>query len=200
MKKFILSFIFGIVVLSTTTSCITEAYAQDVVVSDENGNANISLVIRYGTPYYFEGSILYYIYNGWYYYPYLHNNYYYYYRYSHPLPPPRHGHRFMPGYNDRPYYRFHRNHHPRPHGNVSGGHHHPRPNGNVGGHHHPRPHGNVGSGQHHPRPHGSVSGSSTRMRPNMGRPSTGGVRQSPRGTFRGGNRPHGGGGHFGGRH
>lgn len=112
MKKFILSLIFGISVLFSLSSCVTSAYAQDVVISNDGDNVDVSFVIRYGTPYYINGSLQYYLYNGWYYYPYYYNNHYYYYRYSRPLPPPRHGHRFTPGRYDRPYFRHHVNHRP----------------------------------------------------------------------------------------
>lgn len=170
MKKFILSIIFGIGILFSMSSCAVSTYAQDEIYYDVDDD--ISIVIRYGTPYYFEGSILYYSYNGWYYYPYYLNNSYYYYRYSRPLPPPRHGHRFVPRHGDRPHY--------------YGGHHH--------NHHFDRHHGNdrghIDSGHiHH-------NGGIQNGRPNIGgsrnhgfnRPNNGGVRPSVRPRFNGGNR------------
>jgi hypothetical protein len=111
MKKFILSIIFGIGILFSMSSCAVGAYAQDEVYYESiDGDVDINIVIRYGTPYYYDGSILYYSYNGWYYYPYYLNNSYYYYRYTRPLPPPRYGHRFVPRRGDRPYYGGYRHH------------------------------------------------------------------------------------------
>lgn len=199
MKKFILSLLFGITILFSTSSCVTGAYAQDVVISGSNGDVDVSVVVRYGTPYYFEGSILYYLYDGWYYYPYLHNNYYYYYRYSRPLPSPRPGHRFVPRYNDRPHFKHHRDYRPTRRSSTYATEHHS--NGhkpNVG--HRPNtnpPRGNVG------RPSTPNRGNST-----IGRPSTpsrsGGSMSRPTPQIRGGSSTHGGGaqhggGHFGGR-
>ena len=103
MKKIFLSLIFSIGILFSMSSCISSAYAQDVIVEDDGVGVSMGVVVRYGTPYYFEGSILYYLYNGWYYYPYLTGNGYYFYRYSRPLPPPRHGYRFEPRPGDRPH-------------------------------------------------------------------------------------------------
>jgi hypothetical protein len=84
MKKTIFTFIFAIMVLFALNSCgvytyattqddlYTEAYA-DVVRSD----VDVNLVINYGTPYYYDGALLYYLYNGLYYYPFYYDNYWY---------------------------------------------------------------------------------------------------------------------------
>lgn len=101
MKKFILALmVFASVAL---TSCVTSAYASGEGYYDDE-YSNVSIIIRSGTPYYFEGNLLYYFYNGWYYYPYYTNSHYYFYRYSRPLPPPRHGERFIPNSAHRPFY------------------------------------------------------------------------------------------------
>lgn len=101
MKKFILALmVFASVAL---TSCVTSAYASGEGYYDDE-YSNVSIIIRSGTPYYFEGNLLYYFYNGWYYYPYYTNSHYYFYRYSRPLPPPRHGERFIPNRAHRPFY------------------------------------------------------------------------------------------------
>lgn len=182
MKKFILSFLFSIEIMFSFSSCAV--YGQDVVLTTNDEDVDVSLVIRYGTPYYYEGSLLYYLYDGWYYYPYLRGDYYYYYRYSRPLPPPRPGHRFVPGRHDRPHFRRYddrrierssRYRHDRPH----------EPNrGRIES----RPRNNGGF----IRPQNSTPRSNT-VRPSMGsRPSP----QISRGG--GGGRPSGG-GHVGGR-
>ena len=101
MKKFILSLIFGACALFSMSSCVTSAYGQDVIISETDGDIDIDVVIRYGTPYYFEGSLLYYIYNGWYYYPYYHMNDVYFYRYNRPFRV-YHGYRFVPQPSHRP--------------------------------------------------------------------------------------------------
>lgn len=76
-----------------------ESYENVVVRSD----VDFSIVIRYGTPYYFNGSLLYYLYNGLYYYPYFYDNYWYVRAYRKPfyyIPnfrPHRYDYRFSPG-------------------------------------------------------------------------------------------------------
>jgi len=201
MKKFILSLLFGIGILFSMGSCA--AYAQDVVITSDGEDVDVSLVIRYGTPYYYEGSLLYYLYDGWYYYPYLRGDYYYYYRYSRPLPPPRPGHRFVPGRHDRPHFRRHDDrriersstyrqdrHHEPNRGRIESRPTQPRNNGGIN-----RPNNNV------PRVN-TVRPSMGSSRSQMSRPSSPsmGSRPSPqisRGGG-GGGRPSGG-GHVGGR-
>ena len=199
MKNFILSLVLGITLVLSTSSCISGAYAQEVTVSDSYGDVDVNLVIRYGTPFYFEGSILYYLYDGWYYYPYLHNSYYYYYRYSRPLPLPRHGHHFVPGYNDRPHFRHHRDYRPnrrdtfRPHHGVERRPVTPPRRGFD------RPHTpNRGSGTiHRPNtPMRSNSGTMHAPTPHRSAPQIRGGASTP--SHGGGSAPHGG-GRFGGR-
>lgn len=45
------------------------------------------VIIRYGTPYYYDNTLTYYHYNGWYYYPYYRDRIMYYHRYQRPIPP-----------------------------------------------------------------------------------------------------------------
>lgn len=105
MKKIIFALLTALI---TFTSCMSYAYAQsDEIYASEEEN-NITVVIKYGTPYYLDGTLLYYLYDGWYYYPYYYNNYWYYYRYVRPLPYDAIRHGFRPPYGHRPYY----------HGNV----------------------------------------------------------------------------------
>ena len=98
MKRFILSLAIGIATLFSLNSCAVGTYAETDIPLTED----ISLVVRFGTPYYFEGDILYYLYDGWYYYPYTLGGRHYYYKYARPLPPPRPGHKFVPNRHDRP--------------------------------------------------------------------------------------------------
>jgi len=151
MKKLILFFVFGIGIMFSMSSCMTPAYGQDVVISSSpTDNVDINVVIEYGTPYYYNGSLWYYELNGLCYYPYIRNGRYYFHRYSRPLPPPRHGH-YSPA--PRPHHggSIHRNPPVRPHhgGTINHRPSSPRPHngGNMGHRPSPRPHS--GSGMHH---------------------------------------------------
>ncbi len=113
MKKLVMFFI-GLLMCISFTSCSISTYATtqddmyidaeiDVVKSDVDYN----VVIRYGTPYYYNGNILYYIYNNLYYYPYFYNDYWYFrvyrrpfvYTHYHPyFRPHRYDYRFNRGY------------------------------------------------------------------------------------------------------
>lgn len=154
MKKFLFFIVLGIGTLFSLSSCVTPAYSQDVVVTDDN--VDINIVVRYGTPYYYEGSLLYILYNGYYYYPrYISNNWRYY-RYSRPLPPPRRHDIHHGGYHPR-----HDVHH--------GGHHSstyrtpppPRRNPNSGINH--RPPQNRGGFSGRPQNHGGMHHGGARM-------------------------------------
>lgn len=105
MKKRIFYFLLVFSCLISTTSCITDTYAQTTI-----GDDDVQLVIRYGTPYYYNNTLAYYYYNGYYFYPYWYNNAWRYHRYSRPLPPSRyydyhrpssHHHHGRTNYNDR---------------------------------------------------------------------------------------------------
>lgn len=98
MKKLLFCILTSLCLLFS--SCITSTYAETEV-----GNEDITVVIRYGTPYYYNGALVYYLYNGYYFYPYTYRNHIYYHRYNRPLPPPR-----RHGYTQpRPIYRGHGN-------------------------------------------------------------------------------------------
>lgn len=115
MKKFIFGLILFVVSMFSFTSCVSPAYAQGEVYDD---NVDVSVVVRYGTPYYYNGYLLYYMYDRFYYYPYVRNNRYYYYRYSRPLPHPRGVRHFEPAYHNRPHVVNH--YQPRCHSNFGG--------------------------------------------------------------------------------
>lgn len=183
MKKFLFILMLGICSLSLT-SCVTGAYAETGYYGDD-----IEVVLRLGTPYYYDGA-LYYFYNGYYFYPYRYGTSWRYYRYA---TPPRH-------------------HRPQHHGDIHHGHvhhggHHATPNrpqhrpNNPGGvrPNNPRPHGSFGNGGGHSRPN-TPSG----VRPNNPRPQGSFGRGSghisrPSAPSRSSSSPRSGGGHFGGR-
>ena len=56
-----------------TTSGISNPHDQEIL----NNNISYSVIIRYGTPYYYNGYLNYYLYKGLYYYPVYYNNYWY---------------------------------------------------------------------------------------------------------------------------
>ena len=115
MKKYLFSFIFALISFMSFTSCETMVYAttQDDIYIEEtdadivrNTNVDFNVIIRYGTPYYYNGSLLYYIYNNLYYYPFYYNDYWYVRVYRRPFNhlryrpyfrPTRHDYRFRPG-------------------------------------------------------------------------------------------------------
>jgi len=102
MKKIFLAFALMLSMALSFSSCVTTAYGQDVVIESSDDGIDISIVLSAGVPYYFEGSLLYYLYNGWYYYPYYYNNRVYYYRYARPFATYR-GYRFIPERGHRPH-------------------------------------------------------------------------------------------------
>jgi len=154
MRK-LMTLLVGLTMAFSLTSCVTTVHAQDDSYFD--GEVDASVVITYGTPFIVDNMVEYYIYRGWYYYPYWVNDSYYFHRYRRPLPPER----FHDWYRPIP-----RNyHHPRPsvhHNN----HHSPRPDVRHRPHnsrpsHMPsqasrRPSNNIGT--HAGRPHGNMGG------------------------------------------
>ena len=76
MKK-ILCGIIALMFLFTMNSCSSiyaEAAYEDGIYYETD---NVSVVITYGTPYYYNGSLWYYLYNGLYYYPFYYDGYWY---------------------------------------------------------------------------------------------------------------------------
>lgn len=149
MKRIIFGLVFGIMALVSFTSCMT----ADAVVCDE---PTIDVVIRYGTPYYYNGAIVYYVYDNYYYYPHYNGTRWYYYRDRRPIRPHHNGW-VNPG-TQKP----HRHHGNPPHdkpGTVK-----PNHNGHSG--HGGHSGGNVG------RPGGSRPSGGGHHGGNGGRPST----------------------------
>lgn len=99
MKNKILHIIFGLVTVLCLSSCMTDAFGQEVILSSEDG----SVIVSFGTPYYIDGSIYYYFYNNRYYYPYYIDGRVYYHSYARPLPRPEYRHHPtpIPHYNPR---------------------------------------------------------------------------------------------------
>ena len=90
MKKYLAILLIGFIHM-LCTSCAASTYAETVVYDED-----VQIVIHYGTPYYYGNTLAYYIYNGYYFYPYRYNNTWRFHRYSRPLPPPRHHYRRPP--------------------------------------------------------------------------------------------------------
>ena len=117
MKKIILNLILGLMIIFSFSSCETTMYAttqDDIYVEAQNdvvygSNIDFNIIIRYGTPYYYNGRLLYYLYNNLYYYPFYYDNYWYVRVYRRPfdhihyrpyLRPNRYDYRFKPGYHN----------------------------------------------------------------------------------------------------
>ena len=107
MKKIFYTLCLMMICMTFSSCVVTETYASDdyqvgVTESVSEAETDISIVIRLGTPYYYNGSLIYYLYKGWYYYPYYYRDYWYW-RPSlrcHPY-----GWRYRPSHSD---YRWHR--------------------------------------------------------------------------------------------
>lgn len=120
MKKYIGMIFTCLVILFTCVSCdiYTGVTTQDDVYVENDivrTNVDFNIIIRYGRPYYYEGSLLYYVYNDLYYYPFYYNNYWYVRAYRRPFNhlyyrpyfrPHRYDYKFAPGQHrgfDRPH-------------------------------------------------------------------------------------------------
>lgn len=113
MKKKICVFVIGLMMILSLTSCVATVHAttQDDIYVEAyedivRSNVDFNIIIQNGTPYYYNGSVLYYTYNGLYYYPYYYNNYWYVRAYRKPFVhlnhkpyfrPHRYDYRFTPG-------------------------------------------------------------------------------------------------------
>jgi len=129
--------------LFSISSCETYTYAttQDAIyveaeVDVVRSNVSFDVIIQYGTPYYRDGVLLYYLYRDIYYYPFYYNNYWYVRAYRRPFThfdhqpyfrPHKYDYRFSPGHYrgfdrpDRPTLNYRHNpnmrrpdNHPRP--------------------------------------------------------------------------------------
>lgn len=126
-------FLIGLMMMFSLNSCDTYTYAttqDDIYVETEvdvvRSNVSFDVIIQYGTPYYRDNVLLYYLYRDIYYYPFYYNNYWYVRAYRRPFThfdtrpyfrPHKYDYRFSPGHYkgfgtpDRHeyYYRHHRN-------------------------------------------------------------------------------------------
>ena len=153
MKKYILNILSAIcislITLGTLCSCET-VYASTTTYDDmyyENDYASIDIIVTYGTPYYLDGVLQYYIYRNLYYYPFYYNDIMYFRSFYRPLPP-RHHYNFGRPHRGDIGFGHHRGHRPSHNGNHGGpGHDNHKPHGNHGGQHQP---GHSNHGQHQP--------------------------------------------------
>lgn len=80
-------------------------FSSCTVTTDET-LPTVDVVVRYGTPYYYDNTLTYYRYNGWYYYPYYRGRTMYYHRFDRPVRPrvgpPRFNYRHRPGHTPIP--------------------------------------------------------------------------------------------------
>lgn len=79
MKNFLKKIFLFIIPGFFLTGCAFDTYDDGVYATAE---PDVNVIITYGTPYWYSGS-LYWLYNGIYYYPYYYNNY----RYMRPIGP-----------------------------------------------------------------------------------------------------------------
>lgn len=91
--------------LFSLSSCVVGTYAttqDDIYVETDvdvvKSNVSFDVIIQYGTPYYRDGVLLYYLYRDIYYYPFYYNNYWYVRAYRRPFT----------HFDHRPYFRPHR--------------------------------------------------------------------------------------------
>lgn len=127
MKTKLLAFLVCLMMLFSLNSCVVSSYAttQDDIYTETEvdvvrSNVSFDIIIQYGTPYYRDGVLLYYLYRDIYYYPFYYNNYWYVRAYRRPFThfdhrpyfrPHRYDYRFSPG----SYRGFHRPNNPNSH-------------------------------------------------------------------------------------
>ena len=121
MKHKLLIFIMAFFMMLSISSCDVYTYAttqDDIYIETDvdivRSNVSFDVIIRYGTPYYMDGVLLYYLYRDIYYYPFYYNNYWYVRAYRRPFThfdtkpyfrPHRYDYKFSPGHYkgfDRP--------------------------------------------------------------------------------------------------
>ena len=76
MKKIMMFFVIMVITIATFTSCYTTSTAvvsSVEAVDDIYNNIDYTFIVTNGQPFYVDGRINYYFYNGIYYYPYIYN-------------------------------------------------------------------------------------------------------------------------------
>lgn len=78
--KYFLIMLFAVISFSacSTTFASTQQYDDDTYTTVST-TVDFSTIVMYGTPYYIDNILSYYLYRGIYYYPYRYNNYWYFY-------------------------------------------------------------------------------------------------------------------------
>ena len=76
-------------------------FSSCAITTDET-LPTVDVVVRYGTPYYYDNILTYYRYNGWYYYPYYRGRTMYYHRFDRPVRPRVGRPMIIPGHHRRP--------------------------------------------------------------------------------------------------
>ena len=96
--KYFLIMLFAVISFSacTTTFASTQQYDDDTYTTVST-TVDFSTIVMYGTPYYIDNVLSYYLYKGIYYYPYRYNNYWYFYP-SHYMRPRGFVYHYQPGY------------------------------------------------------------------------------------------------------
>lgn len=95
MKKYLIILISVLFLSLGLTSCETTYAGIDSNQKALLDNIDINLIVRNGTPYYYNGYLNYYYYRGLYYYPIYYNNYWYFRAYHRPF---RRG--YLPSYHN----------------------------------------------------------------------------------------------------
>ena len=98
MKKYLMILLSVLFLSLGLSSCDTTYAGVDSNQEALLDNIDINLIVRNGTPYYYNGYLNYYFYRGLYYYPIYYNNYWYFRVYHRPF---RHGY-FPSCHNWRP--------------------------------------------------------------------------------------------------
>lgn len=105
MKRKLLTFLVCLMMIFSLNSCVVSGYAttQDDIYTETEvdvvrSNVSFDVIIQYGTPYYRDEVLLYYLYRDIYYYPFYYNNYWYVRAYRRPFT----------HFDHRPYFRPHR--------------------------------------------------------------------------------------------
>lgn len=83
----ILFFLFSVFSISSMTSCgtmLATTQYDDIYTDIDNVNVDVRVIFRYGTPYYYNGILNYYVYDGIYWYPFWYENMWYFRPYRRP--------------------------------------------------------------------------------------------------------------------